>query len=96
MEFKAFSIICLLILSAGLAKNLEYRKVDKLVFKQMGEYVVRKEKNNKKYVPVLTSSNTREIAFYSNRNNEAFVLPGIIGLNFVNRSNYKVFVESVS
>jgi len=95
-EFTAFSIILMLILLSGLAKNMEYRRVDKLVFKQMGEYIAEKENGNNDYISILSSSRSREMTFYSNYNNKESILQNIIELNFVDVNNYKQFMELVN
>jgi 4-amino-4-deoxy-L-arabinose transferase-like glycosyltransferase len=43
----AFSILCLLILAFGLAKDLKQREEGKLVFKQIGELIARREGNRR-------------------------------------------------
>ena len=93
-QFTAFSIICALIILSGLFKNLEYRRVDKTVFKQMGEYIAQRENKND-YIPILTSSRTREMTFYSNQKNEKIILQNLIYLNDLKMSSYDNFIKLV-
>ncbi len=67
--------LCLLVLLAGLPKNLYYREADKLVFKQIGEYVAQREEGNSAYIPVSSSASVRQLAYYSNLNNKELILP---------------------
>ncbi len=93
-ELSAFTVIFLIILSIGLAKNVQYRNVDKLVFRQIGELVAEREKNNDGYVEVLSSSDKmRQFAFYSNSNNERQILPQLINMNEMTGNSYYEFLE---
>ncbi len=93
-ELSAFTVIFLIILSIGFAKNVQYRNVDKLVFRQIGELVAEREKNNDGYVAVLASSDKiRQFAFYSNSNNERQILPQLINMNEMTGNSYYEFLE---
>lgn len=62
----ALSILCLLILGLGLAKNLRPREEDKSVFRQIGEFIAQRE-GNEKVIPVFASQRTVAwVSFYSN------------------------------
>lgn len=92
----ALVIVCLFILSFGLAKNLKPREVDKLVFKEIGEFIAEQEGINH-VIPVAASLYTiRWISFYSNLNYPGSPCPQpynhfteIIG------KNYKQFVNNL-
>ncbi len=92
----ALAIVCLFILSFGLAKNLKPREADKLVFKEIGEFISNQEGNNQ-VIPVAASLHIiRWISFYSNLNYPGSPCPQpysdfteIIG------KNYKQFVKNL-
>ena len=90
------SILCLLILICALPKSLKPREDDKLVFKEIGEFIADREGNDKE-IKVATSTQTPSwISFYANvkykgapcpqKNND---LENIIG------KSYEEFVQNL-
>jgi hypothetical protein len=62
----AFSILCLLILAFGLAKNLKPREEDKFVFKQIGELIARMEGNSRVIGIFAFQPSMAYVSFYAN------------------------------
>jgi len=64
----ALSLVCLLILISSLPKNLQARREDKLVFKQIGVFIAERE-GNRQEIKISTSRATQLwISFYANMN----------------------------
>ena len=64
----AVSLICLLILVFGLSKDLKPREADKLVFREIGEFIAGQEGNSRE-INIASSLHTiRWISFYANLN----------------------------
>jgi hypothetical protein len=62
-ESIALSILCFLILTCALPKNLKPRETDKLVFKEIGELIAKREGNAHK---ITVASSISWISFYAN------------------------------
>jgi hypothetical protein len=62
----ALSILCLLILTCSLPKNLKPRERDKLVFKEIGELIADREGNDKEIKVATSTHSIRWISFYAN------------------------------
>jgi 4-amino-4-deoxy-L-arabinose transferase-like glycosyltransferase len=61
----SISLICLLILTFGLTKDLKPREEDKLVFKEIGEFIDKREDNGQA-ISVATFSPPGLVSFYAN------------------------------
>ncbi|HUU40665.1 MAG TPA: glycosyltransferase family 39 protein [Desulfatiglandales bacterium] len=95
-ESVALSILCLLILTSSLPKNLKTRETDKLVFKEIGELVAEREGNDKEIKVATSTHSIRWISFYANLNykgapcpEENYDLENIIG------KGYEEFVKNL-
>jgi hypothetical protein len=67
-ESLALVLLCLFILVSALPKNLQPRREDKLVFKEIGGFIAQKE-NSPKEIIISTSRATQQwISFYANLN----------------------------
>jgi 4-amino-4-deoxy-L-arabinose transferase-like glycosyltransferase len=62
----AFSILCLLILAFGLAKDIKPREEDKSVFKQIGELIARREGNSRVIGIFAFQPSMAWVSFYAN------------------------------
>ena len=62
------ALICLYIAGFGLGKNVKKRDADKVIFRDIAQYIRAKEKSPKQFIPVLTgdSSLMRLVPFYLN------------------------------
>lgn len=70
-----YTAIAILIVAVTLPKNLDARRADKQVFKQIGEYVALKEGNSRE-IPVLASMDSiRWFSLYANLNYQGVVCP---------------------
>jgi len=91
-EYTAITVICFVLLLAGIPKNLYYREADKLVFKEIGEYVSELEGANSEYISVSSSSTIRQFAFYANLKNNKTILPPLGTLVAYTQQGYKKFL----
>jgi 4-amino-4-deoxy-L-arabinose transferase-like glycosyltransferase len=64
----ALSILCFLVFICALPKNLKPREYDKLVFKEIGEFIADREGNNKEILVAKSLQSTSWISFYANLN----------------------------
>ena len=63
-------MVCLLVMVCALPKNMQARREDKRVFKEIGDFIAIRE-NNHNDIRVATSRATQQwIAFYSNVNHK--------------------------
>jgi len=62
----AFSLVCIFVLAFGLPKNLKSRENDKLVFRQIGEYIAQREGNDRAIQVAASLHIVRWISFYAN------------------------------
>lgn len=60
------AVIVLLILVSGLSKNLQYRRYDKKLFREIGEFIAEKETNDQVIKIAASYHRHRWISFYSN------------------------------
>lgn len=61
-------LLCLAIITVALPKDLSPREADKIVFKQIGEFIAKREGNNSA-ISVATATNAiRWVSFYANLN----------------------------
>ena len=92
----AFSIVCLLILCFGLPKNLKPREADKLVFKEIGEFIAEREGNGRG-IPVAASLHTvRWISFYANLDYPGAFCPQSYGdFALIVGANYRRFIRNL-
>ncbi|UCG67469.1 MAG: hypothetical protein JSW12_11035, partial [Deltaproteobacteria bacterium] len=67
-EPAAVFIVCFLILSSALPKNLTPREADKVVFKEIGELIADREGNDQEIMVATSQQSIRWISFYSNLN----------------------------
>jgi len=65
-ESLVISILCLLILACALPKNLKPRETDKLVFKEIGEFIAEREGNAQEIKVSTSLPLIRWISFYAN------------------------------
>lgn len=87
----AYLVMFCLIMVAGLPKNLYFREMDKLVFKEVGTYVAEKEKKNSKYVSILSSGTIRQLNFYANYRKPELILPALDSLYVVAGQSCEAF-----
>ena len=87
-ESIVLSILCLLILTCSLPKNLKQRETDKLVFKEIGELIAKRE-GNSRAIPIAAPHSIRWISFYANVRYKGAICPeknydieNIIGKNY--------------
>ncbi len=76
-EAVVMAALCILVLLVGIPKNIYHRETDKLVFKEIGEYVARREVGNTEYIPVSSAATIRQFAFYANSNNPDLIFPNL-------------------
>jgi hypothetical protein len=62
----ALLILCLFILACALPKNLEPHERDKLVFKDIGEFIANREGNSQKIGIAASVQSIRWVSFYAN------------------------------
>jgi hypothetical protein len=74
-EMQIFVIVALLLILSVLPKNLSIRDGDKLVFKEIGQYIAEQEKS-KQEIPISASAHTqRWVSFYANLSYEGVSCP---------------------
>ncbi len=74
-EMQIFVIVALLIVLSVLPKNLSIRDGDKLIFKEIGQYIANYEKS-KQEIPISASAHTqRWVSFYANLSYEGAPCP---------------------
>jgi len=64
----ALSLVCLLVLVFGLSKDLKPREADKLVFREIGEFIAKQEGNSKEIEIAASLHTIRWLSFYANLN----------------------------
>jgi len=92
-KMSAYVLIFVLILVAGLPKNLQSREKDKLVFKQVGTYVADREHQNSGHVTILSSGTIRQVNFYANYSKPELILPELDSLYMVAGNNCEAFYK---
>ena len=92
----ALSLICLLVLTFGLSKDLKPREADKLVFKEIGEFIAKQEGNGKEIGIAASLHTIRWISFYANLNYFGAPCPQPYG-NFMKvvGDSYKTFIRNL-
>jgi len=85
----ALCIVACFILTAGLLKNIKPREADKLVFKQISQFIVDTE-GNEKPIQISASLHTqRWISYYANQN-----YPGLFCPEYTDKNCWELFSES--
>jgi len=95
-ESVALSILCLIMLACALPKNLKPLERDKLVFKEIGEFMALREGNSQKINVATSVHSIRWVSFYANLDyaGAPCPLPYIDFLEIVGNS-YREFVRNL-
>ena len=88
-EYTAFAVIVVIIMTFGLGKNLKVREEDKLVFRQIGEYIAQIDGKTSESNVFTADDSTFWISFFSNIHVEGAPCPAqyrhwqnLIGTNY--------------
>ncbi len=74
-NYSSILICCIFILIFALPKDLKFKETDKLVFKEIGEFISRREGNESENIIATSRHSQRWISFYSNLNHKGSPCP---------------------
>lgn len=96
-KWVGFSFLCLMILACALPKDLRPRETDKMVFKEIGEFIAERGTDHPKPIRVLTSERSPNwVSFYANLHYPGAPCPmGNVSLNDVAGKGYTTFLKTL-